>query len=366
MNTANIRQHRNFLLLAICCLSQACNVPSDAPISSRKGELISIVSEIAPPIIRSCVVRNVGTLTTEEWNRLVKLSANENPMGSQTARVAVEYVSGNCFENDDFDQEIANSRWSSPDAFISAILSGELLQTYSLPLLQSLIDAYNQHQSCIFGAIQGCTRVAGDKSRFAPSQISDNGASFPNWMPEKKGFSRLSVADFGRLFALTAKTTIRSHSWAIDDGVDEYKTTLFRKEKLAMLSKHDALFIAFPGQSLGALVEGAQTACTGTYFGEKIVVLDGEELLQPIRVKLPKGVDSIDPEESSVPNVLHFRVIGEYEHPALDQEACEPSYWARQFEYRYSLDCKTTHRGGCKLTKRLMQESFGCSSNICD
>lgn len=138
MSTANIRQRRDFLLLAMCCLSQACNMPSDVPVPSRKGELISIVSEIAPPVIRSCVARNVGTLSTEEWNRVVELPANENPTGSQTAHVAVEYVSGNCFENDDFDPEIANSRWPSPDVFISAIQSGELLQTYSLPLLQSL------------------------------------------------------------------------------------------------------------------------------------------------------------------------------------------------------------------------------------
>ena len=342
-------------------------MPSDALVSSRKGERTSNVSEIAPPIIRSCVVRNVGALTTDDWKRVEALSVNDNPKESRKAHVAVEYVSGNCFENDDFDPEIANSRWSSPEAFISAIQSGELLQTYSLPQLQSLIDAYNLHQRCIFGLVEGCTRVTGDNSRFAPSKISDDGTVFPDWMPEKKGFSALSVVEFGGLFALTAKMTTRSHFEGIDDGVDEYKTTLFRKEKLSMLSKHDALFIAFPGQqALGALVVGAQTGCTGTYFGNELELLDWEELRKPVRVKLPKGVDSIAPEESSVPNVLHFRVMGEYEHSAPDEETCKPSYWARQFEYRYSLDCKTMHRGGCKLTKRLIKESFGCSTNICD
>lgn len=366
MITTIIRQHWTIFLVAMSCLSQACNLPPDTPHSSRKSKLISIITEIAPPIVRNCVVREVGMLTSSDWERVATLSASENPTVTQTAHVVVEYVSGSCFDNADFDQEIANSHWSSPDAFISAIDSGQLLHSYGLTQLRALIDTYNLHQRCIFGLIKECKHVTGDNSRFAPSQASEDGTSFPDWKPEKKGFSELSLADFGKLFALTAKITTRSHFEGVDDGVDEYKTTLFRKANLAKLSEHDGLFIALPEQALGALAVGAQRGCTGASFGDELIVLDGEELRKPVRVKLPKGVDWIEPEEGAVADVLHFRIVGEYEHSSPAQKTCESSYWARQFEYRYSLDCYTAQRGGCKLTKRLIQENFGCSSNICD
>jgi hypothetical protein len=319
------------------------------------------------------------------------------------ADAVIKYVEDACFEDSDFAPQFTQGRWSDPDALAASIAAGEFVKTYDQQKIQSVIDDYNVHQHCIFDWIIRCAPAAEDNSRMAPekgryisseteylppgdqsphfereyfSVISPQkqssqdyvspegiiGRRLPDWSPDRTGFTQLRLFELGRFFLLVATVTTKSHNnGAIDDGADEYKTIVFRKDDLSVVLKHDGRLIEFPRKTLGALVD-AYEGCLSAY-GNELVFYDGNSFTERAKINLPHGdILTIEPQAPPASETASLIVKGQVvDETRSDESGCDGFPMAKLFEYRYFIDCRDSHAQSCKVTKKQVRSYRGCS-----
>ena len=342
---------------------QACAL---ADTSSDKHFLAKL-QEVAPPVIRQCIIERAKLLPAGEIaDKAAHYRDATNSDEVTQAQFAVRYLSESCFSNLDIDPPPENGNpWRSPQAFIVALQNHVLLESYDLGRLQEVVDAYNLHQDCLFGLLQPCVSMD-NRGQLLPTRkmlgkTEQTEFNFPDVGVSPRGHTQIRLIATEGLFILAITLTERSHTPAVDDGANHFKTVLFRQADMSVVSQYDALYLDLPERVLSVLSEGAQTDCMGTRYGEYLIIVDGATSGEVGRIRLPDGVQRIEPQGPSRKGRLQLRVHGQKIVDDPREERCEFPSWAKHYDFRYTLHCDAP-RKKCHVEKRLIHTYQGCAS----
>lgn len=277
---------------------------------------------------------------------------------------AIDYLSESCFQmlNIESLDGHGDDPWRNPEAFVAALQNKRLMASYDLGAINELVSAYNEHQNCLFGLSASCVPVElGGYKALSRESYEHNGEShFPDTTYPPQGHSQIRQIETDGLFALLVTQTTHSHTPMVDGGSDQFRTVFFRKSDLAKLSEQDGLYLGFSKTPLILLSKAATGDCSGTRYGDTLLVLDSMTSRELTRVRLPDGVSSIESAKGSGANGIGLLVSGQQIVNDRRAEQCELPYWAKHFTYRYSIHCDAK-RTACHAKRQLVRMRQGCA-----
>lgn len=354
-------------LLAPLCMLQA-RAQSDV---SSDNNFLAKLQDLAPPVIRQCMIDKVKQLPHDEIASKAVHSRDAIPSDEAQAKFAVEYLSETCFSSLDIDPSPEKrDPWRSPRAFIDALQNHVLLESYDLRKLQVLVNAYNQHQDCLFGLVQPCVFKNAKEQLLLPRKMlhetKKTDFDFADITYPPRGYSQIKIIETTGLFVLAITLTDQSHTSAVDNGADRFKTVLFRQGDMSIASEHDARYLDLSERAISVLSEGAHADCQGTHYGDHLIVFDGATSSEIGRTRLPDGVLEIEPQEPFREGSFQLRVRGQQLMADPRGENCELPYWANHFDYRFRFRCDVQKKK-CQVEKHLIRTYQSCANvGVCD
>lgn len=333
--------------------------------SSSRAEYFSKLEQTAPPIIRACIVKRAGELPVNEIPEKAASRENPSPSVENQATFAVEYLRETCFMDLETSPatEISDDPWRNPDAFILGLKSHAFMAAYDSKALQALAEAYNEHQDCLFGLSYPCTPIdSNGKNRLIRQRSNDaDRFDFSDATYPPRGHSQLKTIETEELFGLLVTSTERSHTPMIDDGIDHFKTIFFRKKDMRFAAEFDALYLDPPGKKMGILSEGASSSCMGMEYGNNLLVIDSKASTELARITLPEGSSNIELQDSLDEQQFKFRVRGQQLLNDRREQECELPYWAKHFDYLYTVRCDIGKKK-CRVHKKRIHLYQACAN----
>ncbi len=333
--------------------------------SSSRDEYFSKLEQIAPPIIRQCIIEHARKLPVNEISEKAASRENPSPSVENQASFTVEYLRETCFidlENTPA-TETSDDLWRNPDAFILGLKNRAFMEVYDSKSMQVLAEAYNEHQDCLFGLSYPCipSNTNGENRLIKQRNNDADRFDFPDSTYPPRGHSQLKTIETKELFGLLVTSTERSHTPMIDDGIDHFKTIFFHKKDMRFAAEFDALYLDFPGKKVGILSDGASSSCMGMEYGNNLIVIDSKASTKLARITLPEGSSNIELQDSLDELQLKFRVRGQQLLNDRREQECELPYWAKHFDYLYTVRCDIGKKK-CRVHKKRIHLYQACAN----
>ncbi len=362
---------RCFIAVVFCLFSLAANaldrpaLPDGA--KPYPAGLVELIRQKAPPVAVPCFLAWTENIPVSEiYENAARYEKVEPDDEEGLAKFFIGYVYAGCFDKNDIDalSKDEDNYFHSPSSLIFALENLGLFKRYDAEELTGLIEAFNAHQDCLYGLAKDCIpdTLHGIRLLKKPPITDPYAVHTSESIPVPRGHSQIAISDDDdpRHFALRVTLTKKSHTEDVDGGVDIYRTVFMRKSDMQVAGEHDALYVVSSAQ-MSVLAEGAEESCLGTNYGERLIVL-GNDKSQPIlTVALPEGVSEIEGEPSIRADGHRFRIRGQQLMTDPRAESCDLPYWARHYDYRYTIRCAGGGRR-CNVEKQLIRAYQGCAN----